>query len=327
MKADPGAAAPVDRGQIVARVGETALTEGDVLDRIGVVVASQTGGRPLPPEQLQQLRASMGSQIIQDLVGERLLDAGLEDSGIEPTDDEYREELRGQIDSWLVFEGMGKDEFADRIEAGEGLSFDEFVQERAADESFRRSLRHVLLTEQAYPQKTAVTDADIQGRYEEQLQDVWSRPAVVRASHILFKLPESDPDAAGARREEAERVRALASEEGADFAALAREHSDGPSGPQGGDLGFFPREGSMVEPFAKAAFDLGVGEVSQLVETEFGLHVIRLSERKESRVVPLDEAASAIRRQLLAERVAAVLPEHLAELRLAVEIEYPKDQQ
>ena len=247
----------------MARVGEQAITEGEVLDRLGMMVASQTGGVPLPPEQLSQLRASMGAQILEELVGEKLLDAEVADSGIEPTDDEYREELRGQIDSWLTFEGMEMEEFVARIEAGEGLSFDEFVRTRAEDEGFRRTVRHAQLTEQAYPEKTAVTEAEVQQRYDEQVQGLWSRPAMVRASHILFELPAGDPEAAAARREEAERVRVLATEEGADFAALAREHSDGPSGPQGGDLGFFPRQGSMVEPFAKASFELEVGEVSE----------------------------------------------------------------
>jgi len=326
-QAAPAATAPVDPGQIVAQVGEARITEGEVLDRLGLFVASQTGGRPLPPAQLQQLRASMGSQILQELVDEKLLDAGVEDSGIEPTDDEFRAELQGQIDAYLTFEGMRKEEFVSRIEAGEGISFDEFVKTRAAEEGFQRSVRHARLTEQAYPQKTAVTDADVQARYEEQLEGLWSRQAMVRASHILFEMPDADPEAAAARRKEAERVRALALEEGADFAALAREYSEGPSGPQGGDLGFFPREGAMVEPFAQAAFELEVGQVSDLVETQFGLHVIRVTERKQPRVVPLEEAAPAIRRQLSAERVAAVLPEQLEALRQGIEVVYPKGQQ
>ena len=73
---------------------------------------------------------------------------------------------------------------------------------------------------------------------------------------------------------EAERVAGLARQEGADFAALAREHSDGPTGPAGGDLGSFPR-GQMHPAFENAAFDLDVDEVSGVVETPFGFHVIQ----------------------------------------------------
>ncbi len=75
-------------------------------------------------------------------------------------------------------------------------------------------------------------------------------------------------------RAEAERIAGLARQPDADFAGLAREHSDGPTGPRGGDLGRFPR-GPMHPAFEQAAFALEVGEVSGVVETPFGFHVIQ----------------------------------------------------
>lgn len=99
------------------------------------------------------------------------------------------------------------------------------------------------------------------------------------ASHILVQYKGSaraKPDITRSKedaRKRAEEARDKAKGAGADFAALAKEYSDGPSGPRGGKLGTFPR-GRMVPAFDKAVFGMGAGEVSELVETAFGFHVI-----------------------------------------------------
>lgn len=98
----------------------------------------------------------------------------------------------------------------------------------------------------------------------------------IRASHILIAHNEGRGAATERSREEAvQQTEALKTEiaGGADFADVARENSDCPSAPGGGDLGTFPR-GAMVQPFDEAAFALDVGEVSDVVETEFGYHLI-----------------------------------------------------
>ncbi|MBI4544638.1 MAG: peptidylprolyl isomerase [Gemmatimonadetes bacterium] len=122
---------------------------------------------------------------------------------------------------------------------------------------------------------TALTEQELRALYEKEQPDLQ-----VRARHILLRLPA---DATPAQRDS---VMALAEElrqraaAGADFAALAREYSQDPgSAQQDGDLGFFGR-GQMVAPFEEAAFALGVGAVSQVVESPFGLHVIKVEERK-----------------------------------------------
>ena len=75
---------------------------------------------------------------------------------------------------------------------------------------------------------------------------------------------------------------------GEDFAELAKKHSTGPSGPQGGDLGYFG-QGQMVPEFSKAAFALKVGEVSQPVKTQFGWHIIKVEDRRDSSLPPFEE--------------------------------------
>ena len=106
-----------------------------------------------------------------------------------------------------------------------------------------------------------------------------------------------------------------------DFAALAEEASDCPSAARGGDLGYF-RRGEMVQPFSDAAFSQPVGEVGEVVETPFGLHLIKVLERKDVRALDLAEATPKIRRYLLEQQAARHLEQFVAELRGRAKIEF-----
>ncbi len=139
---------------------------------------------------------------------------------------------------------------------------------------------------------------------EEELQRLYERDQPggrVRARHILLRVPEGAADTqVDSVRAQAEslRTRALGGE---DFAALAQEFSQDPgSGSQGGDLGTFGR-GEMVPPFEAAAFALEVGEISPVVETPYGFHVIRVEEKV---IPPLDESRDLFRTQLQARMMA-----------------------
>ncbi len=111
----------------------------------------------------------------------------------------------------------------------------------------------------------------------------------LRARHILLASLE---DAQVVRQE---------LDAGRDFAELAREKSTGPSGPNGGDLGFFGR-GRMVKEFEDAVFSMEVGEISDPVQTQFGWHIIKLEERRQSKPPAFEQVADQIRQQLLVDR-------------------------
>ena len=134
-------------------------------------------------------------------------------------------------------------------------------------------------------------------------REEFERPEEVRALHILRKLDaDADDEARAAAREMLSSARARA-EAGEDFAALARELSEDGSSARGGDLGRFGR-GAMVAPFEEAAFALEVGALSDIVETRFGLHLIKLEERFAASTTPFEEARTQIARELLQERAA-----------------------
>jgi peptidyl-prolyl cis-trans isomerase C len=146
-------------------------------------------------------------------------------------------------------------------------------------------------------------------------------PEEVRVRHILLSWkPLGKPDDRAALFEQ---IQAILDEAraGEDFAQLAAEYSDDSSRLHGGDVGFF-RRGQMVPPFETAAFALQQpGDISDIVETNYGLHIIRLEERKPAYLVPLDEVRDKLRKYISEEKVARAEAEEKARLRADAEIE------
>lgn len=132
-----------------------------------------------------------------------------------------------------------------------------------------------------------VREEDVTAYYDKEIKN-GPVEEEVRARHILLD-----------NREAADEVVADL-ENGADFAALAKEHSKGPSGPSGGDLGYFSKQ-SMVPAFSDAAFKLAAGETSPPVQTQFGWHVIRVEDRRNRPVPPLNQVRDQIYQLLISE--------------------------
>ena len=157
-----------------------------------------------------------------------------------------------------------------------------------------------------------VSDEEVKTFYEENLE-LFDAEEQVHARHIVFSAP-LDADAqtvanARAKAEEARR-RALAGE---DFAELARELSEGPTAPEGGDLGFFAR-GQTAPTFEAAAFVLEPGDISPVVRSPLGLHVIKVEEKRPARRLPLDEVFEHIRNVLVQQKTAENVAQLVASL-------------
>ncbi len=154
--------------------------------------------------------------------------------------------------------------------------------------------------------ENAATDEEVRAAYEEQYSD-GNGGDEFNASHILVES-----------KEDAEEIRAEL-EEGADFATTARERSTGPSGPNGGELGWFTK-GRMVPEFEEAVIALSAGEISAPVQTQFGWHVIKLNERRKSAAPEFAE----IRDQLAAQIREEAVEESVRTLTTEAEIERPE---
>jgi len=144
----------------------------------------------------------------------------------------------------------------------------------------------------SFEDQVDITDREIRTYYEYEI-DKFKEPRQVKARHILFKVgPDAPEEKEKAVRERAEAVLEKAEGE-ADFSELASEYSEGPSQSKGGDIGYFSK-GQMVKPFEEAAFQLEKGEVSDLVRTRFGYHIIKVEDIKPAKTHPLEEVREEI---------------------------------
>ena len=160
----------------------------------------------------------------------------------------------------------------------------------------------------------APKDKDIR-RYYQQHIERFSVPEMVRAAHIVkHPSPDSDP------QQQREQMEALLTQirGGADFAAIAAEHSACPE--RGGDLGYFPR-GQMVEPFEDVVFHLSPGQVSDVFATEFGWHIAKVLDKKPAAPCPLEQVRPAIVSELTAQARDKAIEQFLDAQRQAAIIE------
>lgn len=337
---DPSEAPPADQGAageappppaptaVAVEVNGTQILEQAVEDRVLAVINERFRGAVPPGADLQQLRQILRQQVLESLVDEALLDQDAARAEISISDADCKADLVRRVDGYLLHADLTQAEFEQQVQEVEGVSFAEFCDRRAKNAEFQRTVRHEHLVQQRYPEKVAVTEQEIAERYARDKEAVYSKLAQVRASHILIPMEAgATEEAKQAARQKATDVRAKAAAPGADFAALAREFSSCPSSARGGDLDFFPREGAMVEPFAAAAFALPVGGTSEVVETQFGFHVIRVTERKEARQITLEQASPILRTELVTEKTMAAREELVAALRESAKIVYPGEPQ
>lgn len=152
-----------------------------------------------------------------------------------------------------------------------------------------------------------VSDAEIEKYYNEN-KDRFTVEEQVEASHILVEDEETAKEILNKLNN------------GSDFAELAKEYSLDGSATRGGNLGFFPR-GRMVKPFEEAAFALQVGEISEPVKTDFGYHIIKVTDRQEAKTLSLEESKEDIRSTLLYQKQMETLRTYLMELRENAEVE------
>lgn len=306
-------------------------TEDDVLAAIQEMPELQENGR-FNRELLQRVlelnrdRGEFEAQVRQDIMNRRV--RGLVTDGVQVTDSDVEARYaleREQVD--LRYVKVDAAALAEGVEPGE-----EELAKYLADHPdkyrtpSRVRARYVAYRPADFAEKAAPSDADVTAYYERVKDDRFAQPDEVRARHVLVAVkPDADDAAKAAARKKAEDILAKA-KGGADFALLAKESSDDPgSKDAGGDLGFFPR-GRMVPEFDAVAFTLEPGQVSEIVESPFGLHVIKVEEKRQAGTKPLEEVREQIvrtltderalelaREQALADRREVVLGKKLAE--------------
>lgn len=159
------------------------------------------------------------------------------------------------------------------------------------------------------------TDEEIKSYYEAN-KNRFETQAAIKARHILVRPDPKDADQAKAKADAKKKITDLLpkAKSGAKFADLAKAFSQDPgSAKQGGDLGWF-QKGVMIKAFEEAAFALNKGEVSGVIETEFGYHIIKVEDKKDGGYLPLKEAEPSIKQALAGDKAKAIAREALMTL-------------
>lgn len=193
------------------------------------------------------------------------------------------------------------------------------MDEAALREYIRRGLTVSRFVETTIVPKITISEKDAREFYDKNI-DRFKKDESVKASHILIGVDEKAT--AEERQKAREKVEQLKGEltKGGDFAALAKANSSCPSSKQGGDLGFFGK-GQMVPQFEKAAFALKVGDVSDVVETRFGYHVIKLTDKKAAETTEFKDIKGKIEEYLKGQKVGEAIQQYVEEMKKSAKIE------
>lgn len=273
---------PVDESklpEVVAKVNGVDIKKTDLQNAVETMkIQLEAIGQAIPVDRKDEVYRGL----LDELIGAELLSQeatsrkiGVTEAEVDTKLTEYRE----RFPSEAVFQKILKDQN---------------LSEAKLREEIRKQLGVMKLLEKDVFTKVVADDKAAKKYYDEN-PDQFAEPEAVRASHVLVKVEKGADEAAKKEaRKEIEKVLADA-KAGKDFAALAKEHSDDPgSKGNGGDLNFFFR-GQMVGPFEEAAFALQKpGDLSPIVETVYGFHVIKLTEKKPERKLPFDEVKAEL---------------------------------
>ena len=197
----------------------------------------------------------------------------------------------------------------------------ELARQGLAEEEFRGQVKNQLMVMKLIDQEVKAkvvpsTDSEIEDFYKQNESEM-VEPEQMRVRHILIKVDENT-DKKEALKKIGEILKEVKKGK-TSFAELAKKYSEGPSAPRGGDLGFFTR-GQMVREFEEAAFALKVGEISNVVETEYGYHIIQCIEKKASEKKSLEEIRDYLRNFIFQKKMEERYEKWLRTLRDKVSI-------
>jgi len=266
----------------------------------------------VPPEQLIQLQPMLRQQAVESLINQNLLLKEALRQEIAPSEedvDSQVEEISAQFPSPADFEaqlGMS------------GMTMD------VLRDNIRQQLKIQKLVEAQMPEDLEATDEEIEAFYSENTAQ-FEQPEQVEASHILIQVsPAASEEDKAAKLQEIEDLRDRI-EKGADFAETARESSqDHETKERGGSLGYLGRGQKIpaFEEFEEVAFALESGDLSEVVETQFGYHLIKVTGKRAAGTVPLEEVSEQIGMFLNSQKQGEVIGAYLRKIRQGADIQY-----
>jgi peptidyl-prolyl cis-trans isomerase C len=291
-------------GDKVAVVNGVTISKDDFDHAMDFLVKrANQQGQQIPESQM----AMMKNKVLDSLIDRELLFQESKKKGIQIQPESVNEEL-------MNF----KKRFSDEAEFNKVLKENNMTESEVKSD-IRRGLAMEQLIEKEVYQKIQITDEETRSFYDKNPQ-LFQQPEQVKASHILIKVQADAPDDQKAEaRRKIEAVQHKV-QKGEDFATLAKTYSEGPSGPKGGDLGYF-RRGQMVKPFEEAAFSLKPSETSEIVETRFGYHLIKVDDKKPARKMTYAEVKDRLNDHLKKQKEDSEASAYIEGLRKGAKIE------
>lgn len=216
------------------------------------------------------------------------------------------------VEQFRRSQNFANDEEMGRWLAGQGMTLDELEQRlleaQAPEEIIQLEVRN----------RVSVGDRECADFYD-QNTDLFIEPLEVTVSEIVLLASEETPEVRDDKRAEATRILEIARGPGADFAALATEHSEAGTAADGGVLGTFGK-GDLAELLEAAVLPLPAGEVSGVIEAPYGFHIVRVDERRDERQLPFDEVKEQVRNKLEEQKLFLKFQEFVAKAREESEV-------
>ena len=295
-------AKPMELPQVVATVNGKDITRTQLQDIFNAAVQS-SGMNVADLSSAQQLGGY--TQLLNDLIDRQLLldAASKEEITSEDVEAEIKK-FKSQFPDEAIFDTQMKQA---------GMSNEKLQNDVREELKIRRWMESQVKT-------SDVTDADAKSFYESNLKE-FEQPETVKASHILFMVDaDAAPEVVKEKQEAAQKAAARA-KGGEDFTTLAKELSEEPGAKEsGGDLGFFPKD-RMVPEFANAAFAANLNDISEPVKTQFGWHVIKVTDKKAAGTVPFDEVNNQITSYLKSTRQREAVQKVMKDLKDSAKIQ------
>ena len=266
---------PIELPEVVATVNGQNITKQQLQEVFNAAI--QASGAKIGDLNAQQQLGGY-TQLLQDLIMDKLVAEAASTEKVSDADvDAELAKIKGQFPDEKAFQ-------------------DQMAQAGMTPEKLKENIRTGLQQSRwmkSQVKTTDVTDEQAKTFYESNIKE-FEQPQTVKASHILFMVdPDASPDVVK-QKEEAAAKAAQRAAAGEDFTKLAKELSEEPGAAEsGGDLGFFPKD-RMVPEFAEVAFAQKVGDISKPVKTQFGWHVIKVTDKKEAGTVPFDQVKEQV---------------------------------
>ncbi|MEM4248466.1 MAG: peptidylprolyl isomerase [Candidatus Nanoarchaeia archaeon] len=304
---------------VVAKIGNTEIRKEEILEEAKPFIEMQKGNQQLTPDLWKNLAA----QMVEGLVERKILEKLVKNEGIEVTEQDINNE----------FESLKK-QFPPE-------QFEQLMKEQKITEAeIKTKIKSGYAIKKWFETKVvpSITDEEAEKFYREN-QDKMKTEETVNASHILVKPDMPDEEVMAKMSEEdkkktEDKAKSEAKEkatkllarlkQGEDFAKLAKENSACPSGQEGGNLGDFGK-GRMVPEFEKAAFSLKPGELSDIVETNFGYHIIKVNSHKDAGFTPFAEVKDEIKKKLAGDKAQKILEEFKSKEKVEIFVKPPEE--